>query len=208
MVVAGLAPFTLQRYEEILDIINFNSTFILYFARFALPLQAIMKEVIVKDERLQQAAMEGMDAFVKVFVDAIHEAIGGDLTAETMAELNADQITLLAWDMLHEEVMDGGFVQLIHNGLGEFIFKNPFAKAVKLWGLRDLSKLIYEGHTLWLKYRNEIEKDCTDEEFMAMFERFPEFDDLDDLFLENEEAWMDDIAHYIDDNLDKFAVIQ
>ena len=208
MVVAGLAPFTLQRYEEILDIINFNSTFILYFARFALPLQAIMKEVIVKDEKLQQAAMEGMDAFVKVFVDAIHEAIGGDLTAETMAELNSDQITLLAWDMLHEEVMDGGFVQLIHNGLGEFIFKNPFAKAVKLWGLRDLSKLIYEGHTLWLKYRNEIEKDCTDEEFMAMFERFPEFDDLDDLFLENEEAWMDDIAHYIDDNLDKFAVIQ
>ena len=208
MVVAGLTPFTLQRYEEILDIINFNSTFILYFARFALPLQAIMKEVIVKDEKLQQAAMEGMDAFVKVFVDAIHEAIGGDLTAETMAELNADQITLLAWDMLHEEVMDGGFVQLIHNGLGEFIFKNPFAKAVKLWGLRDLSKLIYEGHTLWLKYRDEIEKDCTEEEFMAMFERYPEFDDLDDLFLENEEAWMDDIAHYIDDNLDKFAVIQ
>ena len=207
MVVAGAAPFTLQRYEEILDIINFNSTFILYFARFALPLQAIMKEVIVKDERLQQAAKEGMDAFVKAFVDAIHEAIGGDLTAETMAELNADQITLLAWDMLHEEVMDGGFVQLIHNGLGEFIFKNPFAKAVKQWGLRDLSKLIYEGHTLWLKYRGEIEKDCTEEEFMALFERFPEFDDLDDLFVENEEAWMDDIAHYIDDNLDRFATI-
>ena len=182
--------------------------FILYFARFALPLHTVMKEVIVKDERLQQAAMEGMDAFVKVFVDAIHEAIGGDLTAETMAELNSDQITLLAWDMLHEEVMDGGFVQLIHNGLGEFIFKNPFAKAVKLWGLRDLSKLIYEGHTLWLKYREELEKDCSDEEFMAMFERFPEFDDLDDLFVESEEAWMDDIAHYIDDNLERFAALR
>ena len=76
-----------------------------------------MKEVIVKDARLQQAAMEGMDAFVQVFVDAIREAIGGELTAENMAELNADQITLLAWDMLHEELMDGGFVQLIHNGL-------------------------------------------------------------------------------------------
>lgn len=167
-----------------------------------------MKEVIVKDERLQQAATEGMDAFVKVFVDAIREAIGGELTTEMMGELNSDQITLLAWEMLHEEVMDGGFVQLIHNGLGEFIFKNPFAKAVKLWGLRDLSKLIYEGHTLWLKYREEIEKDCNEEEFMALFERFPEFDDLDDIFVEYEEAWMEDIAHYIDDNLEKFAVIQ
>jgi hypothetical protein len=167
-----------------------------------------MKEVIVKDERLQQAAMEGMGAFVKVFVDAIREAIGGELSAETMGELNSDQITLLAWDMLHEEVMDGGFVQLIHNGLGEFIFKNPFAKAVKLWGMRDLSKLIYEGHTLWLKYREKIEKDCTEEEFMALFEKFPEFDDLDDTFVESEEEWMDDIAHYIDDHLDRFAMVK
>ena len=168
-----------------------------------------MKEVLIKDADLQQAAKEGMDAFVQVFVDAIRKAIGGELTTETMAELHSDQITLLAWDMLHEEVMDGGFVQLIHNGLGEFIFKNPFAKALnKMWGMRDLSKLIYEGHTLWLKYREEIEKDCTDEEFMALFEKFPEFDDLDDQFVENEETWMDDIAHYIDDHLDRFAIVK
>lgn len=166
-----------------------------------------MTEVKVKDSRLQQAAMEGMDAFIGVFVDAIREAIGGELTAETMTELNSDQLTLLAWDMLHEEVMDGGFVQLIHNGLGPFIFKNPFAKAVRQWGLRDLSKMIYDAHTLWLKYREEIEVDCSEEEFMAMFERFPEFDDMDDLFVENEEAWTEDIAHYVDDHLDRFATI-
>jgi hypothetical protein len=167
-----------------------------------------MKEVIVSDNSLQQAALEGIDAFVGVFVDAIRNAIGGELTTETMAELNSDQITLLAWDMLHAEVMDGGFVQLIHNGLGPFIFKNPFAKAIRLWGLRDLSKMIYEVHTLWLKYREDIEQDCTDEEFMALFERFPEFDEYDDQFVESEEQWTDDIAHYIDDNLEKFATIK
>lgn len=167
-----------------------------------------MKEVIVSDNSLQQAALEGMDAFVGVFVDAIRNAIGGELTTETMAELNSDQITLLAWDMLHAEVMDGGFVQLIHNGLGPFIFKNPFAKAIRLWGLRDLSKMIYEVHTLWLKYREDIEQDCTDEEFMALFERFSEFDEYDDQFVESEEQWTDDIAHYIDDNLEKFATIK
>ena len=91
-----------------------------------------MTEVKLKDAVLQQAASEGTDAFLKAFVDAIRTAIGGRLTAETMAGLTADQVTLLAWDTLHEEVMDGGFVQLIHNGYGEFIFKNPFAKAVKL----------------------------------------------------------------------------
>lgn len=167
-----------------------------------------MKEVIVKDAALQQAAMEGMDAFLQVFVNAIYDAIGGQLTPETMAELNSDQLTLLAWDTLHREVMDGGFVQLIYNGYGPFIFKNPLAKVLRIWDIRELSKLIYEAHTLWLKHKDEIEKECTDEEFMALFEQFPDFDDLDDQFVEQEEEWVEDIAHYVDDHLDRFAKIE
>ena len=168
-----------------------------------------MKEVTISDAMLRKAAGEGMDAFVSAFVTAIKEAIGGELTSETMSELNSDQITLLAWDVLHEEVMDGGFVQLIHNGYGTFIFKNPFAKALKqLWGMRELSKLIYDAHTLYAKYHEQIERDCTDDEFMAMFEQFPEFDDMDDEFVEKEEEWTEQIARYIDNNIEKFAVIQ
>jgi len=167
-----------------------------------------MKEVLIKDADLQQAAKEGMDAFVQVFVDAIRKAIGGELTTETMAELHSDQITLLAWDTLHEEVMDGGFVQLIHNGYGPFIFKNPFAKAVKQWGMRELSKLIYDAHTLWLKYRDKIECELTEDEFMALFEQLPEFDDLDDQFVENEEEWMSMIAHYVDEHIENFAMVE
>ena len=158
---------------------------------------------------LRKAAGEGMDAFVGAFVTAIKEAIGGELTSETMSELNSDQITLLAWDVLHEEVMDGGFVQLIHNGYGTFIFKNPFAKALKqLWGMRELSKLIYDAHTLYAKYHQQIERDCTDDEFMAMFEQFPEFDDMDDEFVEKEEEWTEQIARYIDNNIERFAEIK
>lgn len=166
-----------------------------------------MKDVVIKDAALREAAEEGMDAFLRVFIDAIRSAIGGELTAETMAELNADQITLLAYDILHEEVMDGGFVQLIHNGYGGFIFLNPFAKALRQWGMRDLSKLIYEAHTLYNKYRAEIERECSDEEFMAMFERFAEFDDMDDHFVENEETYTSQMACYVDEHIDRFARI-
>ena len=167
-----------------------------------------MKEVTIKDDVLRKAAGEGMDAFVGAFVHAIKETIGGELTAATLGELNSDQITLLAWDVLHEEVMDGGFVQLIHNGYGPFIFKNPFAKAVKLWGMRELSKLVYDAHTLYVKYHEPLEKDCTDDEFMALFEQFPEFDDMDDEFVEKEEAWTEQIARYIDENIDRFAIVK
>ena len=103
--------------------------------------------------------------------------------------------------------MDGGFVQLIHNGYGPFIFLNPFAKALKEWGMRDLSKMLYSVHSLFKKYREELEKDCTDDEFMELFEKHPEFDDFDDDFVENEERFTAQVAEYIDNNIEKFATI-
>ena len=168
-----------------------------------------MKKIIVKDQELSQAALESMDEFLNVFIKAIRDAIGGEPTEETMTELNADQMTLLCWDTLHQEVMDGGFVQLIHNGYGPFIFKNPFAKALnKMWHMRDLSKRLYEMHTLWLQNREALERDCTDEEFMALFEQFPQFDDYDEWFVENEEQLVEQIARYVDDNIEKFAIVE
>ena len=167
-----------------------------------------MIQVKVNDTELAKAALEGMDAFVQVFVDAIRKAVGGELTGENVQELNADQMTLLCWDTLHEEVMSGGFIQLIHNGYGTFIFKNPFAKALnKMWNMRPLSKMLYEVHTLWLENREALERDCTDDEFMALFEQYPQFDDYDDFFVEHEEEWTEQIAHYIDEHIELFAEV-
>lgn len=167
-----------------------------------------MKQVIVRDSELRKAAEKDMDDFLQVFIDRIKGSIGGEITTESMSELNSDQITLLAYDLLRTEVMDGGFVQLIYNGYGGFIFLNPFAKALKYWGMRDLSKLIYEAHTLYNKYREMIERDCSDDEFMALFEKCPEFDDLDDIFVENEEFYTEQVASYVDQHIDKFVTVE
>lgn len=167
-----------------------------------------MKEIIIKDDILQHAAEEGMDAFVDVFTNAILDSIDGQLTAENMSQLNSDQITLLAFHYLHEEVMDGGFVQLIHNGLGAFIYMNPTDKAFREWGIQDLFKIINKSHRLYAKYHEDIEKDCSDEDFMAMFEQYAEFDDFDDEFVENEEMFVAKVAHYIDEHIDNFAKIE
>ena len=47
-----------------------------------------MKTITVKDSELSQAALDGMNSFLQVFINAIREAIGGEPTDETMAELN------------------------------------------------------------------------------------------------------------------------
>ena len=42
---------------------------------------------------------------------------------------------------------------------------------------------------------------------MALFERYPDFDDIDDRFVEAEEDFTDTVAHYVDDHLDHFCTI-
>lgn len=167
-----------------------------------------MIEVKVKEADIKKAVNEGVDAFVAVFVKSIKEAIGGELTKEAMMQLNSDQVTLLAWDYLHKEVSVGGYVQLIYNGFGAFIFRNPFAVAMRNWGIRDLYTHIKHAKKFYDKYHEQIEHDMSDNDFMALFEQMPEFDEFDDEFVINEEHWMECVAAYIDDHIYEFAKIE
>jgi hypothetical protein len=162
----------------------------------------------IKEQQVIEAAQQGMDAFVELFYNEIMNSIGGELNAESMQQLTPDQITLLAYCIYREEVMDGGHVQLIHNGYGPFIFLNPFAKAMRLWGAKEFSKLVYSGRKFFEENQQMLTQDCSDEEFMAIYENYPEADDLDDEFIIMEEEVTDIVAHYIDENLANFAQIE
>lgn len=164
-------------------------------------------EITVNESQLITAAQQGMDEFIAVFTNRYLEVLGRELNGENMHLLNGEQISLLAYVMFRDEVMDGGFVQLIHNGYGPFIFENPFAKAMRLMGAHDFSKLVYKGRKLYEQYREELTRDCSDEEFMALFEQYSEFDALDDAFIEMEEDVTETLARYVDEHIDLFATI-
>lgn len=159
----------------------------------------------IKDEILRKAAGEGMDAFVNAIVQAIKDGVGGDLSPETMPKLTSQQITLLGYVALRDEVMDGGFIQLIYNGYGPFFFRNPFDTAIRRWGLIELCRLMRHVKKAYLKHQTELECELTDDEFMALYEKFPEFDNFDDDFVSHEEAWTEMVAHYIDENINEFV---
>lgn len=163
---------------------------------------------VVKEVSIIKAANEGMDEFINLIADALLESVGGSLDATTMQQLNADQLTVIAYIWMRNEVMDGGFVQLIHNGFGGFIFENPFARIIKSWGLKELGRLIYNVKKLYHEHGASIQADCTDEEFMELFEKYPAFDDYDDTFVENEEEWTSGMAYYIDEHLQDFITIE
>lgn len=161
-------------------------------------------KIEISEETFKKAAEEGMDAFLRVFTDAYLEGLGGSLTAEGMAQLTGWQHALLSYRYFQEEVMHGGFCQLIQNGYGPYIFDNPFAKSMRLMGLKEFSKMIYKAKKVYDEHKEELTRDRTDDEFMAMYELYPAFDDPEDWYMENEEEITAAIAYYVDEHIDVF----
>ena len=155
-------------------------------------------KIAITDEALRRGAEEGMDGFLKVFIDKYLEVTGGVVNAETMPLLNGYQHSLLGYHFLREEINEGGFVQLIHN---------PFAKAMRQFGAKEFAKLIYSAKKIYDENRADLEKDRDDEEFMAMYEQYEAFDELEEQFMDMEESVTARIAEYVDNHIEEFAEI-
>ena len=134
-------------------------------------------QITVSDADLRKGAEEGMDAFLKVFIDKYLEVTGGVINEKTMPLLNGYQHTLLGYHFFREEVM-------------------------------DFSKLIYEAKKIYDANRADLEKDCTEDEFMAMYEQYEAFDDLEEKYMEEEEIITAQIAEYVDEHVEYFAVVK
>ena len=148
-----------------------------------------------------------MDEFLKIFTDAYLEALGGDITNDNINILNGYQHTLLALRFFIEEVNEGGFVQLIQNGYGGYVLDNPTAKSLKQIGAKGFSKILYKAKDIFEKHRAELERETTEEEFMAMYEQFEQFDELEEKFFYIEEEETLIVAQYVDDNIEDFAEV-
>ena len=161
----------------------------------------------ISEQTIIDAVEKGMDEFLKVFTDAYIEALGDEMNEESMNRLNGYQHTLLAYRYFTDELNVGGFIQLIQNGYGGYIFDNPTAKALRMMGAKGISKLIYKAKEIFDKHREELERETTEEEFMAMYEQYEQFDELEEKFMGIEEEETAIIAHYVDEHIEDFAEV-
>ncbi len=78
---------------------------------------------------------------------------------------------------------------------------------MRLFGLKEFSKLIYSAKEIYDKHRADLEKERTDDEFMAMYEQYEAFDELEEAYMDMEEEVTARIAGYVDEHLEQFAEI-
>ena len=186
-----------------------------------------------KQEALKKyEALDGI-RFIEWVTDVYLAAIGGALTAENMDTLSAEQHAVLCYRYVLDEVMEGGFIQLILNGYAPYVLEGPFPMVVKKeWGMKEyplcpadispsmgrpcgeeatsnvmkkFSKLLYEVKKEYHKHQEELSQDMSDEEFMALYEQLEELNELGDDFLdEHQEEVTPAVAKMIVENLDKY----
>ncbi len=144
--------------------------------------------------------------YLQQYIDAYMKRLGGELTADNMGVLTGEQHALLSFMIVHDEVMDGGFIQLIQNGYGGYIFDNPFAKAMRLFGMKDFSKLLYKVKAFYDLHKASLEQERSDEEFMAMYEQYEVFDEWDDMYITEEEEWCGTMSEYVRTHEDSFIL--
>ena len=100
-----------------------------------------------------------------------HTEQAGD---EEMSGLNDEQHTLTALCYLDSQVQEGGFVQLIASGYGEYIFGNPVADSLRRWRIKPIPKILDKAKALYENTAKPLKKwQMSKEISMKSAKRFP-----------------------------------
>ena len=137
------------------------------------------------------------DAYL-AFIEAEGEA--------AMEALNDEQHTLMAYCYLDSQVQEGGFVQLIAAGYGEYVFMNPLADSLRRWRIKSTPKIIDQARALYEKNGAAIEALADEgaplEAIRARFADF--FEELDGDYYDAADEDLAAAAEYVQANLAKF----
>jgi hypothetical protein len=125
---------------------------------------------------------------------------------EKTAGFNDSQLTLLAYNILYGQVSNGGFIQLIHNGYGGYIFDGPFSEIVKPWGAVKTAEIVDEAKIVYDKHKEELEQEKTAEEFSELYTKIKDFEELETEFYEVMDKETEIIRKYVEDNVNDFVI--
>lgn len=134
-----------------------------------------------------------------------HTAQTGD---ESLSCLSDDQHTLTAFCYLDSQVEEGGFVQLIASGYGEYIFRNPLADSLRRWKIKAVPKVLDKAKALYEQHGKTIETLADGgADIESLRKQFPEFEEWDGAYYEAAEQDLPLLAEHIQSNWETFAHI-
>ena len=138
-----------------------------------------------------------LEKYNQLWADAPHQLI------ENFSE---EQISFLMYGILHNQVSNGGFIQLVHNGFANYIFDSPLIASLKDWGAINLAEFLTRISNDCLMVSSKLNSsDKTLETLSNSYLMYPEFEAYDKEFYSNDGAM--EIKNYIYNHLRDFILV-
>ncbi|MBC9909650.1 DMP19 family protein [Chitinophaga varians] len=162
----------------------------------------------VSKEVIEAAGTEDWDfiyTIIEPYENAIEEAEDEE---EILDQLSDDQHALLIYNALYGQVTNGGFLQLIHNGYGQFVFDPVFVEDLQRWSMNETAALVKKAMDIYQANQVLLDQDRDLEAFSALYKTFTAFEPLDAAFYDVMDEEVKRFRNYIETNLDSFVKIE
>lgn len=121
--------------------------------------------------------------------------------------LNIFQHSIQALVLLDQQVRNGGYIQLMQNKFGEYIFENPWSESFAHMGAARLAENLFEAKKIYFEHKDELEAETSLKEFAEMYEKYPGLDFLHQQYLSFIDDEMQIIKKFIENNFSHFESI-
>ncbi len=143
--------------------------------------------------------------FYDLLVQPLHEELYKRKDFNFLDELSEGQQLLLSYDYVRQQVMQGGFIQLLQNGYIGLLPQMPG------WlyqvGDGEMAKVIDDVLKVYVLNREMLDKKTTVEEFAKLYDELKEFEIIDERFQQQDQTTISRILDYANAHLDEFASV-
>lgn len=125
---------------------------------------------------------------------------------EQTETLNIFQHAIQALVILEDQVRNGGYIQLIQNKYGAYIFENAWPEVFKYMHAQKLADNINSAKVIYEENKNALEQELSLEEFTKLYDAFPELDKLHTAYVHFIDEELQTIGNFINTHPEYFNV--
>lgn len=115
-----------------------------------------------------------------LLVQPLHEELYRRQTFDFLDDLSWPQQLLLAYDYLHMQVGQGGFIQFLHNGYVGLL--PSLIEQLYQLGAGDMAKVLDDALKVYVLNRDMLEGAQSVEEFAKLYDELKEFEGIDERY--------------------------
>jgi Domain of unknown function (DUF4375) len=161
-----------------------------------------LKLSLIKDV---QTKPDSVAAIYDLLTIPLAEELYHRQTFDFFDELSEGQQLLLSYEYVQNQVLQGGFIQLIQNGYIGLLPDLP--EWLEKVDAKPMAKVIDDVLKVYVLNREALEKKTSVEEFAQLYNEFQEFEMLEDEFLHHNEATLGLIIKYALNHLPEFCTL-